>query len=98
MFFKIKLIESSLTEYIEILKEKNIKVYGTALRNDSIELSMCKNSGKYAIIFGNEGKGMNEDILGLCDEIIKIDISNKCESLNVGVSSGIILYYFNKNK
>ena len=46
----------------------------------------------FAIIFGNEGNGVSEDILSLCDEVIKINMNSKCESLNVAVSSGIVLY------
>jgi TrmH family RNA methyltransferase len=93
MFFKIKLIESSLVDYIKMLKQNNIKVYGTSLKNAK-ELSDCEKSENYGIIFGNEGKGISEDILNICDELIKIEMNEACESLNVGVSSGIILYYF----
>ena len=46
----------------------------------------------FAIIFGNEGNGVSKDILSLCDEVIKINMNSKCESLNVAVSSGIVLY------
>ena len=51
---------------------------------------------KYAIVFGNEGNGVSKDVLSLSDEIVRIDMDNKCESLNVGVSAGIILYHMYK--
>ena len=37
-----------------------------------------------------------DNILSLCDEIVRIDMNPKCESLNVGVSTAIILYYLYK--
>jgi TrmH family RNA methyltransferase len=53
-------------------------------------------SDKYAIIFGNEGNGVRNEVLDLCDEITRIDMNSKCESLNVGVSTGILLYHMYK--
>ena len=41
---------------------------------------------------GNEGSGVNKDILDKCDEYIYIPMNEKCESLNVGVATSIILY------
>ena len=37
-------------------------------------------------------------LLEMCDEIVKIPMSNTAESLNVGVATGIILYEAFKNK
>jgi TrmH family RNA methyltransferase len=47
---------------------------------------------KYAIVFGNEGNGISNNVLNQCDKLYKIEMNDNCESLNVGVSSGIILY------
>ena len=45
---------------------------------------------------GNEGNGVSQDLLDLCDEYIYIPMHNNCESLNVGVATSIILYEFTK--
>ena len=47
---------------------------------------------KYAIIVGNEGNGVKKEISALCDGFIYIKMNKKCESLNVGVATSIILY------
>ena len=47
---------------------------------------------KFAIIVGNEGKGVSNEVNSLCDEFIYIEMNNKCESLNVAVATSIILY------
>ena len=82
---------NNLSNIISNIKDKNIKVIGTSL-DTSKSLETLEKMDNFAIIFGNEGNGVSEDILSLCDEVIKINMSNKCESLNVSVSSGIILY------
>lgn len=95
MFFKIKLIETNLIQYINLLKENNIKVYGTSVK-EAKELSEIEKTNNYAVVFGNEGNGVKQEVLNICDEIITIKMNEKCESLNVGVSTGIVLYNFNK--
>ncbi len=91
MIFNINIIIDDLSNIISNIKDKNIKVIGTSL-NTSKSLETLEKIDNFAIIFGNEGNGVSKEILQLCDEVIKINMSNKCESLNVAVSSGIVLY------
>lgn len=95
MIFNTNIIIGNIEEYINIIKNKNIKVIGTSLKS-SISLEKLEKIDKFAIIFGNEGNGVKDNILDLCDEIVRIDMNPKCESLNVGVSTAIILYYLYK--
>ena len=45
---------------------------------------------------GSEGNGVKESIAAYADDSVYIDMNEKCESLNVGVATSIILYEFNK--
>ena len=92
MIYNINIIIDDLENVIEEIKSKNIKVYGTSLKS-SVGLETIEKSEEYAIIFGNEGNGISSKILSKCDKNIRIDMSKSCESLNVSVSSGIVLYY-----
>lgn len=91
MIFKINIFEKELTSFIKEIKSKNIKVYGTDL-SESKTLSELSKPDSYALVLGNEGAGVRKEILGLCDEKVIIEMNNECESLNVGISAGIILY------
>ena len=54
--------------------------------------------GKYALIIGNEGNGMNIDIEKLTDVNLYIDMNDNVESLNAAVASSILMYEMrNKN-
>ena len=54
-----------------------------------------KNYKKRMLIFGNEANGVNKHILSESSvKKIKIRGFSECESLNVGVSAGILLSYF----
>ena len=95
MIYNTNIIIGDLEELIDKIKEKNIKVVGTSLKK-SKSLEELENMEEFAIIFGNEGNGVREEILNMCDEIIRIDMNPACESLNVGVSASIVLYHLYK--
>jgi TrmH family RNA methyltransferase len=50
----------------------------------------------YAIVVGNEGKGVSDEVNKLISNRIYIPMNEKCESLNVGVATSIILYEFER--
>lgn len=79
------------------LKEKynNHQIVVTTLDYDSEDLSSAKIEDKFILVFGNEGHGVNKNISDICNKKIKINM-NEIDSLNVAVSSGIILYYLSK--
>jgi tRNA G18 (ribose-2'-O)-methylase SpoU len=47
---------------------------------------------KYALIFGNEVKGVEQDIVDLCHQYIEIPQYGTKHSFNVSVSAGIVLW------
>lgn len=94
MIYNINIIKSDLVDSIMDLKLNGYKILGTKVDNGkSIEMI---NSDKYAFVVGNEGNGISNEILDLCDEYIYIPISHTCESLNVGIASSIIMYEISK--
>jgi len=48
--------------------------------------------GATAILVGNEGAGLPQNILGICDEVVKIPMPGRAESLNAAMAASIILY------
>ncbi len=51
---------------------------------------------KYAVIFGNEVKGVKQEVVDLCDGCIEIPQFGTKHSLNVSVTAGIIIWEFAK--
>ena len=60
------------------------------IRKDLVDV--IKDKIKYALVVGNEGNGVRDNISLLADTRINININKKVESLNVGVATSIILY------
>lgn len=93
MLFHINIIKSSLDPIVRQLKDKHYQIIGTDVR-EGVDLDAFVPKKKHAIIVGNEGEGLSTETLDLCDVKINIEMNPKCESLNVGVATSIILYRF----
>lgn len=97
MMFHTNIISRNLKDFIKEVKEKGITVYGTRVENgeDAGNLSNIEKE-KYALIMGNEGRGVSPEILSLCDKYLYIKMNKEVESLNVGVATSILLYELNR--
>ena len=90
---------SNLNNIIKILKNNNFFIYG--FDNNGL-YSVDKyefNKNKNVFIFGSEGSGLRKNISNKCDTILKININNEIDSLNVSNASAISLYeLYKKNR
>lgn len=91
MLFHINIIRRDLIDTIQTLKEQGINVYGTKVTHGH-NVKELNNTSNYALVMGNEGQGVKNEILDLCDEYLYIKMNDKCESLNVAVACSIIMY------
>jgi TrmH family RNA methyltransferase len=41
---------------------------------------------------GHEGKGISQEILSVCDEVLSIEMAEGVKSFNVGVAASIMMY------
>ena len=82
----------SSAKFLSKLKKDDIKIIVTSLQNSS-DLKTIQKPKKFGIVLGNEAKGVHAEYLKLADEIVRIEMQNDVESLNVAMSAGIIIYY-----
>lgn len=90
--FNVRLYYIEEETLLNILKEKRYKVISTVLSDDCIPYTEMKLSDKNAIVFGNEGSGIGENIIKNSHEKVIIPIYGTAESLNVAMACGIIIY------
>ena len=95
MLFNIDFIIDDLEKIITILKSKHYKILSTDVKKGK-SLNILANIPKVAIIMGNEGNGVSENLQKLSDDFLSIKMHNSCESLNVAVATSIILYELSK--
>ncbi|MDR3094796.1 MAG: RNA methyltransferase [Bacteroidales bacterium] len=81
-------------EAVSQLRTNGYRIVATSLREDSKplhELDLSK--GKCAIVFGNEHRGVSDELLNEADEHVQIQMYGFTQSLNISVSAGIALHY-----
>lgn len=96
MLFKLNIIiVSDIVDFVRDLKCKNYRIYSTRV-NGGNSLKSIEKCSRFAIIMGNEGRGVRDSLMDLSDTYIYIDMNPSCESLNVGCATSIILYELDK--
>ena len=77
---------------IDELKKKYFQIISLEQSENSIDYKNIETQEKVAVILGNEVEGIESDVLNKSDVIAEIPMYGKKESLNVSVSTGILLY------
>ena len=95
MLFQMNFIINDLESEVKKLKENGYKIWSTNVSFGK-SIKNVEKEKKFAIIMGNEGKGVSLDLQKLSDEQLYIDMKQTCESLNVAVATSIILYELNR--
>ena len=72
---------------------EDFDLYATSLKGDRYLEQIDSVGEKVAVIFGNEGSGVSEEILDKVNNLLKINMTGQAESLNVAVAAGIVLHY-----
>jgi len=82
---------------IDKLREEGYKIFSVEQAKSSIPYNKLKVQSKklksFALVFGNEVKGLPPAILKRSDKILEIPMRGKKESLNVGVAFGVVIFY-----
>lgn len=94
--FKLPITRQPLKEVVKMIKKKKILIFGSTLVN-GVSLNNILPCQQFALIMGNEARGLSSDLLALTDTNIYIPMKNEVESLNVGIAAAIILYKLIEN-
>lgn len=57
-------------------------------------LSKCPKESNFVLVLGNESHGVSEEIVKKADKIVKIEMNDAIDSLNVAVAAGILMNYY----
>ena len=60
----------------------------------AMPLSECEKPKDFVLVLGNESHGVSEDVLDKANRIVKIEMNDQIDSLNVAVAGGILMNYF----
>ena len=81
----------NLARAIERLQEAGIEIAGLAADGDS-DVGSLREIERLGIVMGAEGTGLRHLTRRHCDRLVRINISEDSESLNVSIAAAIALY------
>ena len=86
-------VEDTLS-LVEKLKAENIKILAIEQAENSTKLNTFypKKNEKYAIVMGNEVKGVQQEVVNAADLCIEIPQIGTKHSLNISVTTGVVLW------
>ncbi len=86
-------IEDTLT-LVKKLKVEGVKVISLEQAENATMLDsfIPESNTKYAIVFGNEVKGVSQDVVNASDTVIEIPQFGTKHSLNISVSAGVVIW------
>ena len=83
---------SNINSTLKNLKDKNFWVYGFDGNGDK-DFTSVEWKGNNILLFGSEGFGMHKHTSKYADFLVKIEIDNKVESLNISNSAAIVFHH-----
>ncbi len=92
VFYEHVVSGENLEESLRALISEGYKIYLLSLSAKN-GLEKIDPEGKSVFVFGSESEGVSSDILHGPYEQVKIASFSGCESLNVAVSAGILMYH-----
>lgn len=84
-------IHGDMTQTIELIRNKGLKTFAAHL-DGSKNIYEADMSDGGVILIGNEANGLSDELSELADELVKIPMPGKAESLNASIASALIMY------
>lgn len=86
--------QENTEDVIKELREKGVKILSIEQAEDAVMLNdfSPKNDETYAIVFGNEVKGVQQNVVSASDYVIEIPQYGSKHSLNISVSAGVVIW------
>jgi len=90
-------VYANIFETIGELKKRGYRVYAAEITKNSTLLSDLNAVDKWVLIMGHEGRGIAQEILDVCDEVLTIEMQEGIKSFNVGFAASILMYELKKH-
>ena len=89
--FRRPIYFGSPEELAALLHRSDLPLYGAALREDTVDARQADYT-RCVLAIGSEGRGLSREVLDLCDQTIRIRMSDRCESLNAAIAAAVLLW------
>lgn len=81
----------NIAEAISYLKRESLTVFGLEIDGKRL-YNQADLNGPVAFVVGSEGFGLSRLVKERCDEVVRLPMKGRINSLNASVATGIVLY------
>jgi TrmH family RNA methyltransferase len=89
--FRLPLLTAGCEECFMRLRQANVKVWTTTV-HAAEPADLVNLAGPIALLIGNEGSGVPDELAARCDGALTIPCPGPVESLNASVAASVLLY------
>jgi TrmH family RNA methyltransferase len=89
--FSQRLVRTDLQELERWKRRSGVRIVGTAC-DAAQDYRAYRYNAPTVLLMGNEHSGLTADQTALCDALVRIPMVGACNSLNLGVATGVVLY------
>lgn len=89
--FSLDLVKTSFPQFVEWIRYHHIPLIGTSDRAAS-DYHYADYPDRFILLMGSERQGLQEHHLALCDQVVRIPMLGRSDSLNLAVATAVILY------
>jgi TrmH family RNA methyltransferase len=90
--FHVPLARLSEDALIAQSKRHGARLVGTHLTAAAVDYREADYSQPLILLMGNEQQGLSEKLAAACDQLVRIPMRGKADSLNLAVSTGLMIY------
>ena len=89
--FDLSLVKCDFAEFADWIQKNRVTVIGTSGAAES-DYHFASYPPSLVLLMGSERMGLQDQHLSICSQLVRIPMVGRSDSLNLAVSTGIILY------
>ncbi|MFH1446644.1 MAG: RNA methyltransferase, partial [Chloroflexota bacterium] len=91
------MVKTDFQGFSDWLKEENVRLIGSSDKAD-MDYMDAHYPDPCILLMGSEREGLGQDYLNLCDQVVRIPMQGRSDSLNLAIATSIILYQIYNQK
>ena len=93
--FRVPSVKTELPELMAFTRKNGLKLIASALSDNAADIGDMR-FDHCAVVIGNEGGGISEEVLSSCDAVFRIPMRGRAQSLNASAAAAIITWEMTK--
>jgi RNA methyltransferase, TrmH family len=89
--FHVPLVRTAPAAFLARVQASGARLVGTHLAG-TIDFRRADYAPPVILLMGNEQQGLTEELASACDQLVRIPMTGKADSLNLAVAAGLMIY------